>query len=1626
MLLHNLNCEASFRHSAGGSPGAAFRRHSRRKGTALLAFALAIALAATGAALHADGPGQAAVPSPEPYPPAGGIQPILDLAASALLPGYAFAQVPPPDSTSPTFVSSELDSVTGVLTITFSEEIDATPATDVVPTKIHIRESGSYTDGTTLAAGELGTTADGTTISFTLTAPHLTAVAGLATPELTIDPGAVRDTSGNPIVGTFDASTAVFVDAFSVSSQEEIPHGMAFSNDGAKMFVIGLDGDDVNEYALSAAFDVSTATFVDATSVSSEEATPRGMAFSSDGAKMFVIGSDGDEINEYALSAAFDASTAEFADAFLVSSQDSRPTGMAFSSDGAKMFVIGSGGGNVNEYALSTAFDASTAEFVDATSVSSQDSAPAGMAFSSDGAKMFVVGLAGRYINEYTLSTAFDASTATFVDAFFVPPQEFAPQGMAFSSDGAKMFVIGSIEDAVSEYTLSSVYPITVTGTYTPPAGAFVTMWDATASPYTISIPLEVHPGETLSIDWGDGTGAVDVTSDGTQSHTYSASGGYQVNMTGGLSRINLGASGSTADKLASIDQWGDTEWSSMGGAFRGASNMVYNATDVPNLSGVTSMRYMFFNAAAFDGDLSGWDVSNVTTMDTMFGDAAAFNQDLSSWNTASVTDMRSMFFNAAAFNQDLSSWNTASVTDMRYMFNGASSFDQPLDSWDVSGVTSMSSMFSGASSFDQPLGSWNVSGVTDMTSMFNGASSFDQNLGNWYVVLDDLAASADDPVVGEISAQNGVLDGQNPTYSVAGADSSPFETATVSGKDVLRIKSSQNATAGEHTVTILANGTLFGAGNSRAVTVTVAPVLDTTRPFITVWETTSAGESITIPVGGATGNYTVSWGDGNTTTYVTDATHAYAAAGNHTVAITGDFTKINLFDGGSINAEKLRSIEQWGNIRWESMENAFSGAANMRYNATDPPDLSGVSSMRYMFDNTAFSGNLSSWDVSGVTDMSGMFLGSDFDGDISGWNVSQVTRMSDMFTGASSFNQDLSGWDVSGVTDMSSMFSGADSFNQDLSGWDVSGVTDMSSMFSGADSFNQDLSGWDVSGVTDMSSMFSGADSFNQDLFGWDVSGVTDMSSMFSGADSFNQDLSGWDVSGVTDMSSMFSGADSFNQDLSGWDVSGVTDMASMFSGATSFEQNLGNWYVTLNSTNIDRAGVPGIVGSIAAQNSVLDGHGPMYGIGAGGDQSRFAIASGNLLNMTSAAAKSAYAVNITATGGSVFEDGNNWKEVDVSVSGAASNAPTADAGPDRTVDEGTLVTLNGTGSSDPNGDTLSYSWRQTSGPPTVSLAGDDTALPTFTAPTVAADTDLVFTLTVSDSTENTTDAVTITVLDLTTANAPPVADAGRDQTVRVGDTVTLRGSGSDRDGDSLTYSWTQAGGPAAALSSGTATSPTFTAPPVASDTALVFRLTVSDGTDSSADTVRITVQNAVKEITSSGGSGGSRGGGGGGGGGGGAPAEIITDVRVYSVSWDCAAGSVAVTAGPDTNQLSVGIRTSSVGERPVARAGGELPGTGSFTSAIAGADEFVVVEASLSYEGNQVITKIVNLEQCSGTAVLDRYEPPQQAAPEPEPRGLCSDGREPALRDGSRLLCLFPGTFETLSERGWNLARP
>lgn len=273
--------------------------------------------------------------------------------------------------------------------------------------------------------------------------------------------------------------------------------------------------------------------------------------------------------------------------------------------------------------------------------------------------------------------------------------------------------------------------------------------------------------------------------------------------------------------------------------------------------------------------------------------------------------------------------------------------------------------------------------------------------------------------------------------------------------------------------------------------------------------------------------------------------------------------------------------INQWGDVAWESMEDAFGGV--FAVTASDIPDLSNVTSMKNMFAgsqslNSPF--NLNFWDISNVSNLSGMFFNCDnFNQALSQWDTSNVTDMSSMFEEAISFNQNIGTWNTSNVTDMSKMFKKASFFNNNIGNWDTSSVTNMSEMFNNGlftgfeSQFNINISNWNTSNVTDMSGMFIGATSFNQDIGNWDTSNVTDMSEMFNTATAFNQNIGGWDTSNVTDMSQMFfnnaSGlneeAFSFNNGgnplIENWNTSNVVNFSNMFFRAENFNHDLGNW---------------------------------------------------------------------------------------------------------------------------------------------------------------------------------------------------------------------------------------------------------------------------------------------------------------------------------------------------------------------------------------------------------------------------------------------------------------------------------
>ena len=671
------------------------------------------------------------------------------------------------------------------------------------------------------------------------------------------------------------------------------------------------------------------------------------------------------------------------------------------------------------------------------------------------------------------------------------------------------------------------------------------------------------------------------------------------------------------------ISGWNVSSVTNMNSMFQSASAFNQDIGDW-NVSSVTNMQSMFASASVFNQDIGDWNVSGVSDMSFMFASPSVFNQDIGDWNVDSVTSMRAMFSGAAAFNQDIGGWDVSGVTDMNRMFSRATVFNQDIGEWKVDSVTNMGFMFRDARVFNQDLSGWNVSKVTNMGTMLNnsGLSTYhyeelliawnklelEENvpLGaagrqyraraktardsltsptdhSWTITGDALKAENDALVVvgfSDLILPQGFSSYKIPINSLfTDADGDPFIFSVTTSGDMAIDATFANDMltltemgAGVDSVMMTATDTL---GVQIADTFLVT-LISFDSAFIISWRTTTANDFIGIPTTdpdhdsnlSSAYDFYVDWGDKSPVTRIMgfqdgDSSHVYAAADTYEIKITGTYPAFRL--AKNPKRKNLVSVDQWGNIAWESMQQAFFDANNLMLNATDTPDFSGVTDMSRMFREATLSGNMNHWNVSSVTNMDSMFFAaSTFNQDIGDWNVSSVTSMIRMFTHATVFNQDIGDWNVSGVTSMMRMFQNAFAFNQDIGDWNVDRVTDMSNMFNAAIAFNQDIGDWNVSKVTNMNTVFSRATVFNQDIGGWNVSNVRDMNSMFNEADAFNQDIGDWNVDSVRGMVNMFSAALVFNQDIGDWNVSKVTNMGNMLSIATAFNQDLSGWNVS------------------------------------------------------------------------------------------------------------------------------------------------------------------------------------------------------------------------------------------------------------------------------------------------------------------------------------------------------------------------------------------------------------------------------------------------------------------------------
>ena len=261
---------------------------------------------------------------------------------------------------------------------------------------------------------------------FTITPSTTTSDAGSFSVTFSASDGSQAATSVSDFTLFFswqDISNASYDNlSFSVASQETSPKIVRFNSDGTKMFVVGYQISvhaTVHQYSLTNGFSMASGnvTYVNSFDISSQETQPIDLAFNTDGTKMFVLGRQNDAIFQYSLTNGFSMASGNVTYdniSFSVTSQDASPHGMSFNSDGTKMFFTGTASDEVHQYSLTNGFSMASGNVTYdniSFSVTSQDTAPTGLTFSPDGTKMFVLGQTNDAIYQYSLTNGFSMAS---------------------------------------------------------------------------------------------------------------------------------------------------------------------------------------------------------------------------------------------------------------------------------------------------------------------------------------------------------------------------------------------------------------------------------------------------------------------------------------------------------------------------------------------------------------------------------------------------------------------------------------------------------------------------------------------------------------------------------------------------------------------------------------------------------------------------------------------------------------------------------------------------------------------------------------------------------------------------------------------------------------------------------------------------------------------------------------------------------------------------------------------------------------------------------------------------------------------------------------------------------------
>lgn len=242
--------------------------------------------------------------------------------------------------------------------------------------------------------------------------------------------------------------------SFSFAGQDATPTAIAFKDDGTKFYMVGTTTDTVYQYAPTTAWDISPAAYENKSlSLSAEGiSAPTGIFFKPDGTKLYVLFRD--DIFQYGMTIPWDISTATYDSITQGSFGGISTQSLKFKPDGTEIYVVGRNVDLIRQFTLSTAWDITTATATSTFVTTGEEGDPYGVEFKPDGTRMYVVGSIADTVFEYILQTPWDVSSARFSGISFSIATEVATaQSIVFGDSGKKMYILDGTTDTGYQYT---------------------------------------------------------------------------------------------------------------------------------------------------------------------------------------------------------------------------------------------------------------------------------------------------------------------------------------------------------------------------------------------------------------------------------------------------------------------------------------------------------------------------------------------------------------------------------------------------------------------------------------------------------------------------------------------------------------------------------------------------------------------------------------------------------------------------------------------------------------------------------------------------------------------------------------------------------------------------------------------------------------------------------------------------------------------------------------------------------------------------------------------------------------------------------------------------------------------